>query len=87
MIGLSSCCDDNCQCQKYAEIMIQKIDSFESTHKRLPEDVLEIGLIEKLDSPAFYQKTGDTTYMIWYGLGLGSSMVYYSTTKTWREEG
>jgi hypothetical protein len=68
-------------------MMIQKIDSIESAHKHLPKDVSEIGPIEKLDSPAFYQKTGDTTYMIWYGLGLSSSMVYYSTTKTWREEG
>lgn len=87
LLGLNSCCDLTCERHQYAEIIIEKVETFEDENGRLPKDVSELGLTEMVNSPAFYQLTNDTTYMVWYGLGVGESKVYLSTTKNWTEEG
>jgi hypothetical protein len=86
LFGLHSC-EFNNERQEYAEMLIEKVEAFKKENDRLPKDVSELGLIEKMDSPAFYQIQTDSTYMIWYGLSVGESKVYRSETKKWTEEG
>ena len=86
LFGLNSCEFNNEQ-QEYAEMLIEKIETFKQVNNRLPKDVSELGLTEKMDSPAFYQVQPDSTYMVWYGLSVGESKVYRSSTKKWNEEG
>lgn len=86
LFGLNSCEFNNEQ-QEYAEMLIEKIEIFKQVNNRLPKDVSELGLTEKMDSPAFYQIQTDSTYMVWYGLSVGESKVYRSSTKKWTEEG
>ena len=86
LLGLSSCCDFVCERHKYAESMIEKIEKYRIVNGRLPEDVTEIGLVETDESPAYYSKTSDSTYTVWYAIGFESN-VYQSQTKEWKEEG
>ena len=73
---------------EYAEMVIEKVEKYRFDHGKLPSLVSDIGLTEKLDSPAFYSIESDSTYIVWYGIaGVGNSNVYHSDTKTWREEG
>jgi hypothetical protein len=87
LIGLYSCCDVLCERHDYAEMLIAKVEKFKKENNRLPKEVSEIGLKEWEDSPAFYRFTNDTSYVVWYGLAVGSSKVFRSTTKKWTEEG
>ncbi len=86
LFGLYSC-EFNNERQEYAEMLIEKVETFKTKNNRLPKDVSELGLIEKIDSPAFYQIQTDSTYMVWYGLSVGESKAYRSATKKWTEEG
>ena len=86
LFGLYSC-EFNNERQDYAEMLIEKIETFKTKNNRLPKDLSELGLIEKMDSPAFYQIQTDSTYMVWFGLSIGESKVYRSATKKWTEEG
>ena len=73
--------------KEYAEMLIEKVEAYRGVNHQLPKDVSEIGLVEEMDSLAFYQKETDSTYIVWYGLGLGESKIYRSMTKTWTEGG
>ena len=86
LFGLYSCEFKN-ERQEYAEMLIEKVETFKKENNRLPKDVSELGLTEKMDSPAFYQIQTESTYIVWYGLSVGESKVYRSSTKKWTEEG
>ncbi|PKG44356.1 hypothetical protein, partial [Psychroflexus sp. MES1-P1E] len=86
LFGLYGCEFKN-ERQDYADMLIEKVETFKESNNRLPKDVSELGLTEKMDSPAFYQMQTDSTYMFWYGLSVGESKVYRSVTKKWTEEG
>ena len=86
LFGLYSC-EFNNERQEYAEMLIEKVETFKKANNRLPNDVSELHLTKKMDSPAFYQMQTDSTYMVWYGLSVGESKVYRSSTKKWTEEG
>jgi hypothetical protein len=86
LIGIYSCEFKNDR-QEYAEMLIEKVEKFKKTNNRLPKDVTELGLNEKMDSPAFYEMETDSTYIVWYGLSVGESKVFKSSTKKWTEEG
>ena len=84
--GIFSCDLEN-ENQEYAEMLIEKVETFKTKNKRLPKNVSEFGLTEFMDSPAFYQLETDSTYIVWYGLSLGESKIYKSSTKKWTKEG
>ena len=87
LLGTNSCCDILCERQEHAELIIEKVEIFKIENGRLPNNVTEVGLDDKQMHLSFYQKTSDTNYMVWYGLGLGESKIYRSETKKWTEEG
>jgi hypothetical protein len=73
--------------EKYAELIIEKVKYFKKEKNRLPKNVSEIGLVELENSKAFYEKKTDSTYIVWFGLSLGESKTYNSTTKEWTKGG
>nr|HPH16141.1 hypothetical protein [Bacteroidales bacterium] len=53
----------------------------------LPENLQQIGLDDTHMDLSFYEKKNQLEYEVWYGLDLGTSMIYNSKTKKWRKEG
>lgn len=86
LLGIG-CCDAQCKRQQAADRLIQKIERYRKVNGNLPESITLLGETPSESARAFYEKTSDSTYTVYYGLGLGSSMVYDSITRTWREEG
>ena len=66
---------------------MKKVETFKKENNRLPKNVSEFGLKEFMNSPAFYQMINDSTYTVWYGLSLGESKIYRSSTRKWTKEG
>lgn len=79
----SSCTESK---QKLGEEIIAKIETYKKTNGYLPNHLKDIGIIEKEEGPIYYTKQNDTTYTIYYGLGLGESMVYDFKTKKWKSD-
>jgi hypothetical protein len=71
--------------QEIAVRTVELIEEFRATHKRLPENLGEIGVQEKEEGPVYYMKQTEHDYLVWYGKQLGISMTYDSRTRTWRE--
>lgn len=86
VIIFNSCCDTFCEREKYAISLIEKIEIYKTEFGIYPESLEVFNIKENDDSPAFYSKTSDSTYIIWYGLGF-ESKVYDSKTKKWKIEG
>jgi hypothetical protein len=84
---LSSCCGLLCERQKHAELIIEKVEAYRKENGKLPEHVTEAGIDDYQDHLSFYIKKSEEEYEIWYGLSLGTSRIYNSKTKKWREEG
>lgn len=87
MFFISSCCGLICERKKHAELIIEKVEAYKQEKGKLPENLTEIGIDENEDQLSFYVKKGEDEYEIWYGLELGTSKVYNSKTKTWKEKG
>ena len=68
-------------------MIIEKVEAYRQEKGRLPENVTEVGIDANQDHLSFYVKKSQDEYEIWYGLGLGTSRIYNSKTKKWREEG
>jgi hypothetical protein len=61
---------------------ISKIEEFRKLRGRLPDSLAEVGA-EHDESCPCYCKTGDDSYLVWYGTTLGESDTYDSETKKW----
>ena len=79
----SSCADNK---QKLGEEIITKIETYKKSNGHLPNQLKDIGIIEKEEGPIYYKRQNDTTYIIYYGLGLGESMVYNFKNKRWERD-
>jgi hypothetical protein len=81
LIDIISCQDVK---HEYSLRLIEQIEQFKKEKKKLPLNLSEIEIQEKEDSPAYYQKESDSTYIIWYGTALGESKTYYSKKQKWQ---
>jgi len=79
----SSCTDKK---QKLGEEMISKIENYKKANGHLPNHLNDIGVVEKEEGPIYYTKQNDTSYIVYYGLGLGESMVYDFEKKQWKSD-
>jgi len=43
-----------------------------------------LSAVEIEENPFYYQKQGETNYIVWFGEQLGESVVYDSSRKSWR---
>lgn len=56
--------------------LIERIESFQRAHRRLPEDLGELGIEEKMEGPLYYQKMSAEHYTLHFGTTVGESMIY-----------
>jgi len=82
--GLFFSCTD--KKQQIGEEIVTKIEGYKSAKGYLPNNLKDIGIAEKEEGPIYYLKQNDSTYIVYYGLGLGESMVYNSKTKSWERD-
>lgn len=64
--------------------IVARVERFKRTTGRLPEALSDIGLKQNESCPC-YCKTGNDSYMVWYGTAVGESATYDSRTKQWSE--
>lgn len=58
---------------RQANKVIASVNSFKSYHDRLPDTLADVGLEDSESGPVYYQKSSDSTYIVWFGTGLGES--------------
>jgi len=65
-----------------SNIAISKIEEFRKVKGRLPDSLSEAGAQDGESCPC-YCKTGNDSYLVWYGTTLGESDTYDSETRKW----
>lgn len=66
--------------------IIERIYSFKEEHNRYPNKLEEIGIESDESGPFYYLINKDhSNFQLYYGLSLGESETYYSSTKSWSE--
>ena len=65
---------------RQANKVIAAVNSFQSHYGRIPSALADLGLEDSESGPVYYQKTSDTTYIVWFGTVLGESATYESAT-------
>lgn len=83
-IFISSCTDKR---EKIGEDIYLKIVQYQKTNGCLPSKLDDVGVEEKMEGPIYYQKQTDSTFIIYYGGGLGESIVFDPLTKEWKSDG
>ena len=68
---------------RQANKVIASVNSFQSRYGRLPDTLADMGLEDSESGPVYYQKTTDSTYIVWFGTVLGESATYESSTNKW----
>ncbi len=80
-LNIASC--SNSEIRQGNEI-VSKIEKFKSEKNRLPNNLTELGLVEDEAGPIYYEKKGETKFILWFGKALGESAIYDSDTKQWK---
>lgn len=82
-----SCACSNRDAKKEAagNKLIGQVEQFRKQHDRLPESAAEMGIQQDESGPVFYQKQSANHYIVWYGTGVGESMVYDSDVGHWND--
>jgi len=63
--------------------LIQAIEAYRREHRFLPSSIEKTGLRDSDALRVFYEKCGDSRYLVWFGTTLGESMSYSSVTRKW----
>ena len=72
--------------EKIGEDIYMKIIQYQKSNGRLPDKLNDIGIEEKMEGPIYYQKQTDSTFIIYFGEGLGESMIFDPKTKKWNSD-
>ena len=64
--------------------LIARVEAYRKAHGRLPASQEEVAPEIDESGPAYYDRTGDQTYIVWFGRSLGESYTYDSSTGSWR---
>ena len=78
-----SCCGIDCEKQKQAEHLINKIETYRIENDRIPNSLIDLGFKLNEEDEVYFEKIDEDLYTIWYGTTLGDSNVYYSKSKVW----
>jgi len=72
--------------EKKGTVLIQKIETFRTIEKRLPQNLMELGVEEPMNEGPYYEKLDSVNYKVYFNIGFDNSKVYYSELKEWKEE-
>ena len=70
---------------KDGNILIEKIEEFKEVHGRLPETISDLGMVD-IDrglNTLYYNKINDSSYIVFFGQGLGESIIFNSDQMQW----
>ena len=69
------------------DVIVKKIEQYQSVKHRLPNTLTDIGITEKDESnpPLYYEKRDSIHYTVSFGISLDESKIYYSDTKKWED--
>ncbi len=65
--------------------LIEQIESFKKANLRLPEDLGELGIAEKMEGPLYYQKLSAEHYTVHFGTTVGESKIYRAEQRAWAD--
>jgi hypothetical protein len=84
LIALCSCGSISSQSKKdEGNKIVTKIELFKEENGRLPSSLSELGTKETEEGPIYYEKKGNSNYILWYGAELGESVTFDSSTNKW----
>ncbi|HEY4359192.1 MAG TPA: hypothetical protein VGN16_25820 [Acidobacteriaceae bacterium] len=72
----------NWQDFRNGNLAIQRVEAFRTEKGRLPDSLEELGAND-LSEQIYYQKVDAQNYEVSFGIALGESEVYKSSTKRW----
>ena len=68
------------------EELITKIEGFLEKEGRLPDYINEIESNLQMSEGPYYDKKSDSTYVVYFNIGMDNSYVYSSLTDSWSHE-
>lgn len=85
VLMLSGCKSREQRLMEEGNTLIERIDAFQKAQQRLPENLGELGIEEKMEGPLYYQKMSPEHYMVYFGTTVGESMIYRSEKRAWAD--
>ena len=85
VLAVSGCETREQRLVKQGNELIEQITSFQKANNRLPENVGELGIEEKMEGPLYYQKLSPQHYIVHFGTTVGKSMIYRSEKRAWAD--
>jgi hypothetical protein len=68
--------------------IVGRVESFRQQQQRLPDSIREIDpSLDTARGPVFYEKLGPDAFIVWYGWGLRTTVVFNSATGEWHTRG
>ena len=83
LLFIHSCTDKR---EQIGESIYLKVIQYQKTNGHLPDKLNDLGIEDKTEGLVYYQKQTDSTFIIYYGGGLGESIVYDPKTKKWNSD-
>lgn len=65
--------------------IIATVEIYRKEHGRLPNSLRELGLPETEKGPIFYEKRGNTDYVVYFNFGFDEIKAYHSDTQKWED--
>jgi hypothetical protein len=65
--------------------IVGRVEAFRKQRHVLPGSLAEAGVSESNQDKYFYERCGDTRYIVWFGTWLGESMTWNSANRRWDE--
>jgi hypothetical protein len=65
--------------------IISTIEDFKKENGHFPDSLNEIGIRETEEGPIFYEKRGNSNYVIFFSIGFDETKAYYSDSKKWED--
>ena len=69
--------------KKIGEKLIEKIELYQSLHKKLPSDLKDLKETESMGYGPYYQKIDESQYEITFCFGFDEYLIYNSQKKCW----
>ncbi|MGQ2108042.1 hypothetical protein ACT4R0_09770 [Ornithobacterium rhinotracheale] len=78
--------NENNNYEKRGLFLIKKIETYKQIEHKLPNTLKDLGMEEPMNDGPYYEKIDSIYYKIYFNIGFDNSRVYYSKTKSWKDE-
>ena len=74
---------ENMQYEAKGQELINKIELFQDTNNKLPENLKDLGEKESMSIGPYYEKIGENRYKVYFCIDFDIYKTYDSATKKW----